>query len=118
MFFVLFVLHDVGACDDVLTAWDEAGVSGITILPSTGLARMRQKWGLRDDIPLFPTLADISSHEERLNRTFFTIVNDEATVDKIVAATENVVGNLDEPDTGILVVMPIMKAYGLNRKEI
>ena len=38
MFFILFVLHDTDALNDVLTAWEECGVSGVTILPSTGLA--------------------------------------------------------------------------------
>ena len=37
MFMILFVLHDPEKLDDILTAWEEAGVSGVTILPSTGL---------------------------------------------------------------------------------
>ena len=50
MFFILFVLHDTDALNDVLTAWEECGVSGVTILPSTGLARFRHKGGLREDL--------------------------------------------------------------------
>ena len=56
------------------------------------------------------------SNEEILNRTLFTIVDDDALVGKIVEATQRVVGDLNEPNTGILCVIPLGKVYGLNRK--
>jgi len=115
MFFILFVLHDTDALNDVLTAWEECGVSGVTILPSTGLARFRHKGGLREDLPLIPSLDDLTEHLENTNRTLFTIVNDQAMVDRVLAATEAVTGNLDLPDTGILVVLPVAQVKGLNR---
>ena len=37
---VLFVLNDPEALDDLLSAWEEAGVKGITVLPSTGLGQI------------------------------------------------------------------------------
>ncbi|HNT54881.1 MAG TPA: hypothetical protein PKG95_09230 [Anaerolineaceae bacterium] len=116
MFFVLFVLHDTDALNDVLTAWEECGVSGVTILPSTGLARFRQKGGLREDLPLIPSIDDLTEHIENTNRTLFTIVNDQEMVDRVLAATEAVTGDLDLPNTGILVVMPMVQAKGLNRR--
>lgn len=116
MYMVLFVLHDICFMDEVLTAWEEAGVSGVTILPSTGLARLREKSTLRDDLPLIPSLEDITEHVENLNRTIFTVVDNEEMVDKVVEATQNIVGDLNLPNTGILVVIPVLRAYGLNRK--
>lgn len=117
MLFILFVLHDLEKLEDVLSAWEEAGVSGVTILPSTGLKRFQQKSGLRDDMPLIPSLDDMMEYVENTNRTLFTIVKDEALVDKVVAATERVVGDLDEPNTGILMVQPVLRVYGLNRRD-
>ncbi len=116
-FMVLFVLHDLKQKDDLLNAWDEAGVSGITILPSTGLARYRESAGLRDDLPLIPSLDDLLEHSQNSNRTFFTIVSGEEMVDKVIAATESVTGDLDLPDTGILVALPVVRARGLHRKR-
>lgn len=117
MFLVLFVLHDTASLEEVLQAWEETGVSGVTILPSTGLARLRERSALRDDLPLIPSLQDIISHGEKLNRTIFTIVANDEMVNKVVAATQSVVGNLDEPNTGILVVIPLARAYGLHRRK-
>lgn len=117
MYLILFVLHDTNNLEAVLNAWDEAGVSGVTILPSTGLGRLRQSTALRDDIPLIPRLEDILCHEEQLNRTIFTMVEDDETVNRVVRATENIIGNLNKPNTGILAVLPIVKVFGLNRES-
>ena len=38
-------------------------------------------------------------------------------VDLVVEATEKIVGDLDAPNTGILVVLPVVQAYGLNRRS-
>ncbi len=38
-------------------------------------------------------------------------------VDKVVEATQSVIGDLNNPNTGILTVLPVVKTYGLNRKE-
>lgn len=116
MYMVMFVLHDPSFLREVLEAWDAAGVSGITIFPSTGLRRLQSLDVLRDDIPLIPSLEDLIQQEERLNRTLFTIVEGDEMVDKVVDATQSVIGDLNNPNTGILTVLPVVKTYGLNRK--
>ncbi len=113
MFLVLFVLNNPDSLDDVLTAWEEAGVSGITVLPSTGLGRIRQKNGVREDVPLLPALEDFYRPTSDVNYTLFSVIETEALVPKVVQATEQTVGSLDEPRNGILVVLPIAQAYGV-----
>lgn len=117
MYMILFVLHDPDRLKEVLNVWHETGVSGITIIPSTGLKRLSESYIYRDDLPLIPSLDNLLEHEETLNRTLFTIVPTEEMVDKVVAATQALIGDLNLPDTGILVVLPILKAYGLDRKD-
>jgi nitrogen regulatory protein PII len=115
MYMIFFVLHDVLVLDDILKAWEETGVNGVTLLPSTGLGRLRQKTGLRDDLPLIPRLEDIFQHTELHNRTLVTIVTDDEMVNRVVSATQSIVGDLDLPNTGILAVIPLARVYGLNR---
>ncbi len=117
MYLVLFVLHDTNKLNDVLRAWEEVGIRGATILPSTGLGRLRQSLGLRDDLPIMPSLRDFYHFEEGTNRTLFTIVFDEAAIDRLLEATEQVVGPLDQPDTGLMVVLPAARVYGVSQKE-
>ena len=52
-----------------------------------------------------------------MNRTIFTIVKDEAQVDAVVAATKKVVGELDEQETGLLLVLPVVRAYGAKKRK-
>ena len=113
MFMVLLILDDPNLCSEVLDAWDDAGAYGVTILPSTGLGRIRRRAGLQDDVPLLPSLEEFFEREESQHRTLLTIARDQPTVDRIIAATERVVGDLNQPDTGILAVLPVAQVYGL-----
>lgn len=118
MYMILFVLHDPEKLEPVLDAWENAGVCGVTILTSLGMASAKDAWGLREDIPLIPRLEDFLDRVETTNRTFFTIIDqDDALVDRIIDATEAIVGDLDLPKTGILAVIPVVRAKGLHRKE-
>jgi hypothetical protein len=110
---ILFVLHDAEKLRPLLAAWKGAGVSGATVLLSTGLGRIDQSKGLREDIPLMPSLEDFLPQPERLSRTLFTMIEDEDVVEKVIAATQDVVGDLCVPDRGLLMVLPVSQVYGL-----
>ncbi len=117
MYMILFVLHDPERLHEVLSCWHETGVSGVTILPSTGFKRLTETSALRDDLPLIPSLEDLEQQEERLNRTLFTIVPNDEMVDKVLNATQSLIGDLNLPNTGILAVIPVARVYGLERKD-
>lgn len=113
-YLVVLVLDNPNQCSDVLGAWDEAGVPGVTIVESTGLARIQR--AIWDDLPLVPSVRDLLGTRELHHRTLFTVVPDEATVDRVIAATQQVIGDLDTHHTGILFVVPVVRAIGLERK--
>jgi nitrogen regulatory protein PII len=116
-YIVLLVLHQVELLDSILEAWEAAGVSGITVIPTTGIGRLREKFALRDDMPIIPSLNDLLSEpvEELLNRTVFSIVDDDALVDRLIAASEKVLGDMFQPRTGIIAVIPLARVHGMNR---
>jgi nitrogen regulatory protein P-II 1 len=112
---ILFVLHDPDKLRDLLDAWKEAGISGATVLFSTGLGRIDQASALRDDLPLMPSLEDFLPKVEHLSRTVFSMIDDKTVVEDVVAATQRVVGDLCEPDRGLLMVLPVERVYGLRQ---
>jgi nitrogen regulatory protein PII len=114
MYMILFVLDNFEKLDDLLDAWEEAGVPGATILHSFGLGRVREG-GLMEDFPLMPSIEDLFEHEEKYSRTIFSVVDSDEVVDRVVAATERVVGDLMKPKAGLLVVLPTARVYGLRR---
>ena len=111
---ILFVLDDVSRLEDLLAAWEKAGVRGVTLLESTGMHRVQARSG-RDDLPLMPSLRALLSSREEHHRTLFTVVEHEETIDAVIRATEQVVGDLSEPGTGILFVLPVSRAVGLHK---
>ena len=114
MYLILFVLDNPDKLQDLLDAWEAAGTKGATVLVSTGMRRLSND-AIRDDIPLMPGLDDFYKRVEDYHRTLFTIVKDDDILKKITEATERVVGDLNKPNTGILVVMPATQVFGLEK---
>ena len=111
---VIFLLDDIDRCQDILDAWEAAGIRGVTILESSGLGRVRQA-GMREDLPLMPSLSDLFKRKETRHRTLFTVTNDQEKIDAIVEATQSVVGDLEKPNTGFLFVLPVSQVYGRSK---
>ena len=115
-YLVVFVLDNPEMCHDVLDAWEEAGARGITILESSGIGRFRRK-GIRDDLPLMPSISEVLRSEETPHRTMFSVVADLATARKLADAAQKAVGGLEKPHTGLLFILPVLEVYGLNKED-
>jgi nitrogen regulatory protein PII len=111
---IVMVLDDRDKLPDVLAAWQEAGVPGITILPSFGIGRI-SKSGLLDDLPLFVSLHSLLARQEIHHNTLFAVVGDDVDVDTLFDATEAVVGPLTQPHTGIIMVLPVTEVRGADK---
>jgi hypothetical protein len=112
---LLFVLDDPDRLDEVLTSWNEIGVRGVTIMESTGWQRRRiqqSMLGARFD---FASLAGGARLENHM--TLFVVVENRNIVQKALETVESIVGDLDLPDTGILVAWPIEIVKGLPTGE-
>jgi nitrogen regulatory protein PII len=94
-----------------LDSWEATGVGGITILESTGLGRVRQA-AIRDDLPLMPSLSRLFQHREIRHRTLFTVVENDEVVDRLIAVTEKALGDLNNPDNGVMFVLPVSRVVG------
>jgi nitrogen regulatory protein PII len=116
-YLVVLIIDDIEQSPEILDAWEEAGTLGITILASTGLGRVRRA-GLRDDMPLMPSLHDLFLKEEIQHRTVFTVVETQEMVDKLVSAAQQILGDLDEPHTGFLFVVPVSQVYGFGKHRL
>jgi hypothetical protein len=104
------ILDDPARLWDVLDRWQELGVGDATIFDSTGLHRAQ---GWRDDVPLFPSVHDLLESTEAHHRTLWSVVDDTVDLEALVRATEEIVGPLDKPHTGLIFSMPILKCWGL-----
>lgn len=111
---IIMVLDDVEKLQEVTETWRRLGSCGVTILESSGAGRLAL-FGVRDDMPLFPGLRSIIEHQEVHHRTLFTIVDDNVDLEAFFDATEAIVGPLEEPNSGIIVALPVISVRGVRK---
>ncbi len=111
MHMLMFVLDDPNQLDEVLDAWDAIlEVSGVTIIESTGIVRQR---GVRAGSPLMAGLNRLMYSSEEGHYTLLTIVKGEEVVRKCIAVVEELVGNLKEPNSGVIAAWPLTIVKGV-----
>ncbi len=113
MYMILFVLDEPGQLDDLLEGWLEIGIHGVTIIESTGFYRRQIK---RSKLHLTFLVEPASSILEEGNITLFTAVEDESLVERCLQKTEQIIGNLEKPHSGVFMSWPLSSAKGLHKE--
>lgn len=108
MLMIMFVLDQAVYLDQILDAWSEIGVTGATIVESTGLYRRALK-----RIPMRYTYGEMPM-EEKGNITLFVIVENEKLVNACLDQVESIVGDLDQPNTGVFSAWPVVIQKGIS----
>ncbi len=114
MYMLVMVLDDTVHLNDVLTAWEEAGVGGVTIIESTGLNRVLQR---HSPDMAFVGFSQLFGSGRVGHNTLFTVIDSLDVAETAVAATEAVLGDLTQPNKGIIFALPVAKTWGLTLKR-
>jgi len=107
MYMILFVLDNPDQLDEILDVWSGIGIHGVTIIESTGIQRRRKQL-----IPmryLYQTTGDV----EEGHVTLLAMVDGEAVVEECLEATEALVGDLANPQTGVFAAWPLAVVKGV-----
>jgi orotidine-5'-phosphate decarboxylase len=95
---------------ELAEAWQEAGASGVTLIPSHGLRSLKAKTrGL--ELGHFVNLATILQQVEDTTQMLFSVVDDRL-VDGLIRATRTVLGGALMPQTGIGFVVDVDRIFG------
>jgi len=114
-YLVVCIPHDMEDVPALLESWAAAGTSD-TIVLNTARCRLETPMDKGDDVPILPSLSTLLSAEETESRTVLTTVADDAALARVVAAAQQALGDLSQPNTGILVALPVALALGLARR--
>ena len=114
MYLLVMVLDDIEHLSDVLTAWTNAGVPGITILDSTGVNRVLER--KHADVA-FAGFSQIFGGGQVGHNTIFSIIDDLALAETAVAETEKLIGSMNQPHTGVIFAVPVAKTWGLEKNQ-
>ena len=107
---LLLVLNDLEMLTPLLETLMANNIRGATILNSTGMARELCRNG--EDYPIFGTLRYLMNPEREESRTIFMVLREEqlALAKKII---REMLGDLNRPDTGIMITLPVSSAEGI-----
>jgi hypothetical protein len=110
MYVLIMVLDDLSHLAEVLQAWVEAGVRGVTILESTGVNRVLRRTEAR---AMFMGFSQMFGETPVGHNTLFALIDSLEIAEAAVAATEGVIGDLRQPHTGIVFALPVARSWGL-----
>ncbi len=112
----ILVLNKTNTLEPLFESMMKAGISGATVLDSTGMMRV-----LADDehadYPMLGLLRHVYSPERRASKTVFVVLEDEQ-VPVLTDIADRVTGGLDKPDTGIAFTVPVDFMKGLSKPHV
>jgi hypothetical protein len=107
---LVLILKKVELINDILKRLVDVGVKGGTILEGSGMAKELVD---NEDLPIFDMLRHVLAEEtDATSKVLLFVLRDE----KVMTARQtikSVVGDLREPNTGIMFAIPIMDVEGL-----
>ena len=112
MHVIFLVLNKIECLDDVLAKLKKAGVTGGTIIDSTGMVKK-----LEDSVEsyILGSLRLFLEDPRPESKTLFFIINDNQ-VELVRKTVDEALGGINNPNTGILFGFPISFADGLMKK--
>lgn len=113
---LIIVLNKKEFLEEVLTALSKAGVSGATILDSQGMGSAIVSRD-QQDVPMFGSLKAFFDREHPYNKTIFSIIESEEKLDKAIKAVTDVVGNLENPNEGLMFTVPVGRVIGFKKVD-
>ena len=114
MYMLIMVLDDTSHLNQVLQAWRDAGVRGVTIIESTGINRVLPREAPN---PGFMGFSQLLGSGRVGHQTLFAVIESMELAETAVSATEVVLGNLNEPHTGIIFAVPVAKTWGILKND-
>lgn len=115
---VILITAQVEAGLDIAQAWQDAGAPGVTIVRSHGLHTLQRELQSgqvelpRMMVSMGVAMAAIIDNLEERGEIILSVVDD-ALVDPLIDAAASVLGDLTEPDNGVLFVLPVERAVGV-----
>jgi nitrogen regulatory protein PII len=106
---LVFILNKEEYLEEILEAFLELNIKGATILDSVGMGSI-----LAQDIPIFAGFKNLLQGSRPANKTILTVIP-ENLVAPAIKAIEQIVGSLEKPGRGLLIVLNLEEVFGLSK---
>ncbi len=108
---LVVILEDLSRLPDLMSAWKNIGVPGVTILQSIGgfhATTWLERLG-------FGGISRLFDQEEVRQRTLLSLIEGDDLLERAIAEADEVVGGFDRPHSGILFSIPVGRVLGLQK---
>lgn len=102
---------------EIAEAWQEAGAPGVTVVESYGLWQLQSARQDTEVLPGMMSMIEILRNREQTSVTLLSLVLNESTVNRLIDVAQQIAGDLNQADNGILFVINVDQAIGLRRAE-
>ncbi len=115
MFMLVAVLNHDEHVRKVLEGFTAIDVSGATVIDSRGMGQM-----LSADIPIVASIGRLlgGAPVQESSKTIFSVIRTEETLERAKKIILGAVGDLSQKGVGVMFVVPVTEAYGLETSEV
>ncbi len=104
---LILILNQVEKLEEVLEGFLEIGVTGATLIDSVGMGHI-----LSEEVPIFAGLRFMFAGAKPHNKTIISVIKDEKEAEAM-HLLQNILGDIDEPGTGIAFTLSLDRVEGL-----
>ncbi len=110
---VVLITSQVAQGHAVGEAWQAAGAPGVTFIESYGLYRLQEHGKSSEVLPGVLSMLKILRDADAASLIVLSVVADSAAADQLIAVTEALLGDLQQPHSGLLFVLDAERVIGL-----
>jgi len=111
MYLLICVVNNTASVNEIVGGFVRIGVTGATVIDSHGTVEIAAA-----QVPVFAGFRHLVQSNRQPNRTVFSVIKDDETLDQAMAVVEEVTGNLEESASGIMFAIPVTRVKGLAPK--
>ncbi|NLG89606.1 MAG: hypothetical protein GX494_10445 [Clostridiaceae bacterium] len=109
---LVLVLNQVEKLDDLLKGFMNNGITGATIINSTGM--IKELASHMEYQPIFGSFLININSDRKESKTIFIVLNDKQ-VETARNVIHEVIGDLSKPDTAVLFTLPVSFSEGIEK---
>ena len=109
---LVMVLNKADMLDELLTEFVNTGITGATILDSTGMARVLKNHEGEANFDFLRLLSNYLNPERKRNKTILMVLKEEQ-VQTVIDVTNKTLGGFKDKDSGILFTLPLDYVQGI-----
>lgn len=106
---LVVIVEDPDKIEPLMDSWYEHNISGATIIDSRGMGHV-----IADHYSIFSRFSDLTGARggSYHNNVIFTVIENEKLLNKAIEDVYDIIGDLNQPNTGMLFTLPIGQVAG------